>query len=72
MSVSEDPAHEPDHSAGLTFFTVETRLDYMGSSMLMGRMSKLEATLSDEWRLDMNNTETQPLATKRYVDTEPD
>ncbi len=50
--MNEDPEHEPDHKAGVTLYTLESRLDYMGSSVLMGRISDVGMELSDEWKLD--------------------
>ena len=68
VSVNEEPDHEPDHSAGVQFFVLETKLDYMGSSVLMGRISEFKTTLRDEWRLDVNQLQKSgPLATKRYA-----
>ena len=52
VGVSEDPGHEPDHKAGIQFHTLESRMDYMGSSVLMGRISNVSMKLSDEWKLD--------------------
>ena len=68
MSVAEEPGEEPDHRAGMKLMTLEARLDYMGSSVLMLRLSEAQVNLSDEWRLDFAQlTQLQPLATKRYV-----
>ena len=69
--VNEDPGRDPDHSAGLQLAAVEARLDYMGSSVLMGRLSSLTVKLGDEWKLDtpgkqMSPDDLHPLATKRY------
>ena len=64
MVVSEDPGLEPDHRAGFQLHTLEARLDYMGSSILMLRLSEAAMSLSDEWRLNFTQL-NHPLATKR-------
>ena len=69
VKIREDPGKEPYHKVGLQLQIVETRLDYMGSSMLMGRMCDLDIVLKDEWRLDRGGSgddDLQPLATKRW------
>lgn len=43
---------EPDHTIGLKLHALELRLDYMGTSVLMCRVSALDVTLKDEWRLN--------------------
>ncbi|XP_041357043.1 transmembrane protein KIAA1109-like isoform X2 [Gigantopelta aegis] len=65
--VSEDPAlgHDPDHHAGLTLHTFEGRIDYMGSSVLMTRLSSLDGRLQDEWHVERHVEEDAPVATKR-------
>lgn len=47
----EEPSQEPDHTVGLKLLALELRLDYMGTSVLMARVSALEVTLRDEWKL---------------------
>ena len=64
MSVAEDPGKQPDHSVRAQLQAIEGRLDYMGSSILMARLSNLSVALRDEWRVD-SQPEKQPLATKR-------
>ena len=69
VSVCEDPGQDPDHSASLNLAILEARLDYMGSSVLMGRLSSLLVKLGDEWKVDnpqaLSADELHPLATKR-------
>ena len=65
VQVNEDPGHEPDHKAGVKFFTLESRLDYMGSSVLMGRISDVGMELSDEWKLDTRKSFHPYLVAKR-------
>jgi len=49
--VKEDPGVEPQHTIGLKMYGVELRLDFMGTSVLMGRISSLEVNLKDEWHV---------------------
>ena len=66
MRINEDPGQEPDHTASLVLDIMESRLDYMGSSVLMFRICKLGAELCDEWRVaHCKIDDAQPLATKR-------
>jgi hypothetical protein len=51
VRAKEDPGVEPHHTVGLKVFGVELRLDFMGTSVLMGRGSGLEVTLKDEWQV---------------------
>ncbi|XP_065578984.1 bridge-like lipid transfer protein family member 1 isoform X2 [Artemia franciscana] len=50
--VHEDPNVKPEHLADLHLHTLNCRLDYMGSSTLVSRISSLTASIKDEWRLD--------------------
>ena len=64
--MNEDPGKEPDHKAGMSLDIMEARLDYMGSSVLMKRVSDFTIQLFDEWTLAQSGgNEQQPLATKR-------
>ncbi|XP_035828649.1 transmembrane protein KIAA1109 homolog isoform X2 [Aplysia californica] len=67
FSVCEDPelGRDPDHQAGLSTALLETKLDYMGSSILMTRLSQLQLVLKDEWHVDANIHNDAPLATNR-------
>lgn len=47
--VREERGTEPDHLVGLKLGAVEFRLDYMGTAVLMSRISSLETILKDEW-----------------------
>ena len=51
MKIKEDPGVEPDHTVGLKLFACQSRLDYMGTSVLMLRVSSFGVTLRDEWTL---------------------
>ena len=46
------------------------RLDYMGSSILMGRTSKLSVELKDEWKIQacrLDDSDPDMVATRRCV-----
>ncbi|CAN8012116.1 unnamed protein product, partial [Ixodes pacificus] len=51
MGLQESWGREPVHTLTLALWAAESRLDYMGSSVLMGRVSRLALELRDEWRL---------------------
>jgi len=54
--IREDPGMEPDHTVGLKLFALELRLDYMGTGVLMSRVSSLNVTLRDEWKMTNRKT----------------
>ena len=67
-TVKESPGQNPEHSVRIQVESLETKLDYMGSSILMGRISNLSAEGKDEWSVDLKQQEdTQPLATRRLT-----
>ncbi|XP_055681343.1 bridge-like lipid transfer protein family member 1 isoform X2 [Lutzomyia longipalpis] len=49
MRVQEEPGCQPHHMMGIKFLALELRLDYMGTSVLMKRISSLNAALEDKW-----------------------
>lgn len=51
VRAQEDPGVEPHHTVGLKMYGLELRLDFMGTSVLMGRVSGLEVKLKDEWQV---------------------
>ncbi|KAA0194072.1 hypothetical protein HAZT_HAZT004793 [Hyalella azteca] len=51
LKIREDPGTEPDHTFGVKLFACQCRLDYMGTSVLMLRVSSCGATLRDEWKV---------------------
>ncbi|XP_064637366.1 bridge-like lipid transfer protein family member 1 isoform X3 [Lineus longissimus] len=65
VHVCEDPDQEPDHRVGVKMFALESKLDYMGSSIMMVRMSLLDLLFSDEWRTEIKKYTDEPLATTR-------
>lgn len=46
----EEQGVEPHHKLGLTLAALELRLDYMGTSVLMTRISSLNVAMRDEWK----------------------
>ena len=69
VEVAEDPklGKDPIHRAGLSMYALEGRVDYMGSSILMARLSDMTLTLRDEWKIDKIQDIDAPLATTRFV-----
>ncbi|KAK3599977.1 hypothetical protein CHS0354_012630 [Potamilus streckersoni] len=67
FEILEDPAlwKDPVHKAGLSLYAIEARVDYMGSSILMTRLSQMDIQLRDEWKIDRTTGTDTPLATKR-------
>lgn len=51
VKIREDAGTEPDHIIGVKLFASQSRLDYMGTSVLMGRVSSFAVTVRDEWKL---------------------
>lgn len=50
LHICEEPNYEPDHKIALKFKAFECKLDYMGTSVLMMRISDFSAGLKDEWK----------------------
>nr|XP_031841602.1 transmembrane protein KIAA1109 isoform X3 [Nomia melanderi] len=65
IRIREEPGIEPDHTLGLKLFALELRLDYMGISMLMCRVSSLDVTLNDEWKISRSNNGETFMPTRR-------
>ena len=55
VNIVQEPGMAPDHKLGLSLAALETRLDYMGTSILMARVSSWNASLRDEWRIGAVN-----------------
>ena len=49
--LKEDKDVEPYHKLGLQLDAVEVRFDYMGTSVMMGRISNLNTTINDDWHV---------------------
>ncbi|CAM1304937.1 KIAA1109 (predicted) [Pycnogonum litorale] len=66
VHIKEDPGQEPDHKVHLRLYALESRLDYMGTSVLMGRVSSLNFTMKGEWTVNTGPRKYQAfLPTKR-------
>lgn len=69
VRAKEDPGVEPQHTVGFKMYGLELRLDFMGTSVLMGRVSGLEVKLKDEWQVQReprrHDPEDSVLATYR-------
>ncbi|KAG7214078.1 hypothetical protein KM043_001440 [Ampulex compressa] len=65
IHIREEPGIEPDHTVGLKLFALELRLDYMGTSVLMSRVSSLDVTLRDEWKINRNSGGDAFMPTRR-------
>ncbi|XP_043249927.1 transmembrane protein KIAA1109 isoform X1 [Colletes gigas] len=65
IHIREEPGIEPDHTLGLRLFALELRLDYMGTSVLMSRVSSLDVSLKDEWKINRSNSGDAFMPTRR-------
>ncbi|EZA51340.1 hypothetical protein X777_10025 [Ooceraea biroi] len=65
IHIREEPGIEPDHTVGLKLFALELRLDYMGTSVLMSRVSSLDVTLRDEWKINRSSSGDAFMPTRR-------
>lgn len=50
--ISEHPNQQPSHKIQITMGSTEARVDYMGSSILMGVFSNADLRLQDEWKVN--------------------
>uniref|UniRef100_A0A8C4P7Y3 Bridge-like lipid transfer protein family member 1 C-terminal domain-containing protein n=1 Tax=Dromaius novaehollandiae TaxID=8790 RepID=A0A8C4P7Y3_DRONO len=53
--ISEHPNQQPNHKIQITMGSTEARVDYMGSSILMGIFSNADLKLQDEWKINLYN-----------------
>jgi hypothetical protein len=68
VHIREDPGTEPDHTVGLKLFALELRLDYMGTGVLMCRVSSLAVSLRDEWKINRSKKSSESfIPTRRLV-----
>ncbi|XP_069098559.1 bridge-like lipid transfer protein family member 1 isoform X3 [Pleurodeles waltl] len=51
--ISEHPNQQPSHKIQITMGSTEARVDYMGSSILMGIFSNADLKLQDEWKVNL-------------------
>lgn len=62
--ISEHPNQQPSHKIQITMGSTEARVDYMGSSILMGVFSNADLQLQDEWKVNLCTVDTS-LSEKR-------
>lgn len=65
--ISEHPNQQPSHKIQITMGSTEARVDYMGSSILMGIFSNADLKLQDEWKVNLYNTLDSNMTDKRYL-----
>ena len=65
--ISEHPNQQPSHKIQITMGSTEARVDYMGSSILMGIFSNADLKLQDEWKVNLYNTLDSSMTDKRYL-----
>ncbi|MGH0163852.1 UNVERIFIED_CONTAM: hypothetical protein FKN15_068207 [Acipenser sinensis] len=65
--ISEHPNQQPSHKIQITLGSTEARVDYMGSSILMGIFSNADLQLQDEWKVNLCNTQETSLSEKSEV-----
>ena len=51
--MNERLGSEPEHSGNVTFRYCESRIDYMGSCILMGNISAFHISVTDEWKTNI-------------------
>ncbi|KAG7510690.1 hypothetical protein JOB18_028724 [Solea senegalensis] len=56
--ISEHPNQQPSHKIQITMGSTEARVDYMGSSILMGVFSNADLQLQDEWKVNLCAVDT--------------
>ncbi|XP_061700533.1 bridge-like lipid transfer protein family member 1 isoform X12 [Syngnathoides biaculeatus] len=56
--ISEHPNQQPSHKIQITMGSTEARVDYMGSSILMGVFSNADLQLQDEWKVNLCNVDS--------------
>ncbi|KAH9506664.1 hypothetical protein DERF_011385 [Dermatophagoides farinae] len=56
INIREDRNLEPQHRLYFSLHTIENRIDYMGTSILMVRISDLSASFFDKWNAKIEHT----------------
>lgn len=64
--ISEHPNQQPNHKIQITMGSTEARVDYMGSSILMGIFSNADLKLQDEWKVNLCSALDSSISDKRY------
>ncbi|XP_078396104.1 bridge-like lipid transfer protein family member 1 isoform X7 [Cetorhinus maximus] len=65
--ISEHPNQQPSHKIQITLGSTDARVDYMGSSILMGIFSNADLQLQDEWKVNLHNTVDLSMTEKSEV-----
>lgn len=65
--ISEHPNQQPSHKIQITLGSTEARVDYMGSSILMGIFSNADLQLQDEWKVNLCNVMESSIAEKSEI-----
>uniref|UniRef100_A0A8C4Y8Z4 Bridge-like lipid transfer protein family member 1 n=1 Tax=Gopherus evgoodei TaxID=1825980 RepID=A0A8C4Y8Z4_9SAUR len=65
--ISEHPNQQPSHKIQITLGSTEARVDYMGSSILMGIFSNADLKLQDEWKVNLYNTLDSSISDKSEI-----
>ncbi|XP_023376197.1 uncharacterized protein KIAA1109 homolog [Pteropus vampyrus] len=65
--ISEHPNQQPSHKIQITMGSTEARVDYMGSSILMGIFSNADLRLQDEWKVNLYNTLDSSITDKSEI-----
>uniref|UniRef100_H0VH78 Bridge-like lipid transfer protein family member 1 n=1 Tax=Cavia porcellus TaxID=10141 RepID=H0VH78_CAVPO len=65
--ISEHPNQQPSHKIQITMGSTEARVDYMGSSILMGIFSNADLKLQDEWKVNLYNTLDSSMTDKSEI-----
>ncbi|XP_053786564.1 bridge-like lipid transfer protein family member 1 isoform X4 [Desmodus rotundus] len=65
--ISEHPNQQPSHKIQVTMGSTEARVDYMGSSILMGIFSNADLKLQDEWKVNLYTAPDLSMADKSEI-----
>ncbi|POI32063.1 hypothetical protein CIB84_004185, partial [Bambusicola thoracicus] len=65
--ISEHPNQQPSHKIQITMGSTEARVDYMGSSILMGIFSNADLKLQDEWKINLYNALDSSISDKSEI-----
>ncbi|XP_063271495.1 bridge-like lipid transfer protein family member 1 isoform X3 [Prinia subflava] len=65
--ISEHPNQQPNHKIEITMGSTEARVDYMGSSILMGIFSNADLKLQDEWKINLYNNLDSSMTDKSEI-----
>ncbi|XP_036914479.1 transmembrane protein KIAA1109 homolog isoform X1 [Sturnira hondurensis] len=65
--ISEHPNQQPSHKIQVTMGSTEARVDYMGSSILMGIFSNADLKLQDEWKVNLCTAPDSSMADKSEI-----